>query len=140
MFHVQLESIKSNNKKTGRLGEVVAAEYLKKRGLMVLEMNYTKSFAEIDIVARETDITHFVEVKTVSYDSYSSLEQAVSRATRRPEELVHRRKIKQIHKAVQAWLLENKHEGNFQIDVVAVHLVPRETYAAVDYIENIFLD
>ena len=125
----------------GQFGEALAARYLQDEGYEVLERNYWKKWGEIDIVARETGQAgkkvHFVEVKSVSYETKQALVQAVSHGTWRPEELVHRFKLHQIHKALETWLSERNYTGDWQIDVVTVRLVPRETFATVNLIENI---
>lgn len=52
----------------GKKGERVAAEYLKKKGFKILEMNYKnpkgKQLGEIDIIAKKDATIIFVEVKT----------------------------------------------------------------------------
>ena len=125
---------------TGKLGEAVAAHYLEKQGLEVIEMNYQKTFGEIDIVARERDLIHFVEVKTVSHETIELLKQAVSRETWRPEEQVHQRKLHQISKAIQAWISEHSYTGNIQIDVLALRIVPRETFCSINWLQNVIID
>ncbi len=131
---------KKNNKQTGALGEQIAVNYLKNKGFSILETNYWRKWGEIDIIAEKQGIIHFVEVKTVSHETKQALRSAVARGTWRPEELVHHRKIHQIHKALETWISENRYDGEWQIDVAAVRIVPRETYATVNFIENIILD
>ncbi len=128
---------KKNTTKTGNLGESVACEYLIRLGYSILERNFWKKFGEIDIVALKDGKIHFVEVKTVTHETKRGLEWAVTHETWRPEELVHKFKFHQIEKALQAWVLENRWEGEWQIDVVALRLVPRETFASVNFIENV---
>jgi hypothetical protein len=36
--------------------------------------------------------------------------------------------------------MDNNYDGEWQIDVLAVRIVPREKYATVKYLENIILD
>lgn len=132
-----MEKSKKNTKIIGDLGEKIAANYLKNKGYAILETNYWRKWGELDIVAKKTEKIHFVEVKTVSYETKTDLQYAVSHGTWRPEELVHRFKLHQIGKALTTWISEHKYEGDFQIDVLAVRVVPRETYATVNYIENI---
>ncbi len=142
---------KVENRSTGNLGESIAAKYLKQKGFVILERNYLKKWGEIDIVARETaksepeesfsretsDIIHFVEVKSVSYETKSQLDWAVTHETWRPEEQVHAFKLNQIRKAVESWMIENDWVGEIQVDVIAVRMVPREKYATVKYIPNV---
>jgi len=134
---------KGKKNKTGALGESVAANYLQKLGQSVLVTNYLKKWGEIDIVSRETtdigQIIHFVEVKTVSYETKADLEQAVSYGTWRPEENVHFKKIQRMNRTVQTWLQDNDYHGTWQIDVLAVRIVPRDKLATVKYIQNIII-
>jgi len=143
--------IKQENKKTGDLGEEIAAKCLKNKGFAIIERNYRKKWGEIDIVARGTGnnesnvdvsyetsaVVHFVEVKSVSYETKQMLEWAVSHETYRPEEMVHSFKLGQIRRVLETWVMEHKWSGGIQIDVVTVRMVPREKYAIVQYIPNI---
>jgi putative endonuclease len=124
----------------GALGEAVACRYLVGKSFEIMETNYLRKWGEIDIVAREKKALHFVEVKTVSYGTRTDLEQAISRETWRPEDNVHSLKLKRLSRAIESWLLENKYEGEWQIDVLAVRLVPREKYATVKLVPNVVLD
>lgn len=135
---------KGRKNEIGAYGETIAVKYLNKLGHTVLSQNYLKKWGEIDIVTRETlnneEIVHFVEVKTVSYETKSQLERAVSYGTWRPEENVHKKKIERLHRTIQSWLQENKYDGSWQIDVIAVRVVPREKYATVKYLPNVIFD
>ncbi len=51
-----------NNK--GKLGEIAAANYLRKKKYVIEAVNYTSRFGEIDIIARNKKYICFVEVKT----------------------------------------------------------------------------
>lgn len=125
---------------TGAIGEEIAAKYLVDRGYTIEEVNYLKKWGEIDVVARGTGIISFVEVKTVSYKTKDALQSAISRGTWRPEENVHYSKIKRLNRAIESWIQENSYEGEWQIDVVAVRIVPREKYATVKYLPNVILE
>ena len=81
---------------------------------------------------------HFIEVKTVSYETKQQLQAAVTRRTWRPEENVHQYKLIKLQRAIESWLIEKQYDGEWQIDVVAVRLVPREKYATAKFIPNVF--
>lgn len=130
---------RKNTKEIGSLGENVAASYLKHRGFTIVEMNYWRKWGELDIIAKKDDKIHFVEVKTVSYETKDTLQYAVTHETWRPEEQVHQFKMHQISKAIETWIADNNYEGDWQIDVAAVRIVPRETFATVKYIDNIVM-
>lgn len=151
---------RQKTKEIGELGEKIACKYLKNRGFSILERNYWRKWGELDIVAssnftitdknvtretktsdnpsvaRETTI-HFIEVKTLSYDSLDKLDWAVAHETWRPEEQVHKFKLHQIKKAVETWISENNYTGNWQIDVIAIRMVPDIKLARVKMLENI---
>lgn len=142
---------KQRNKEIGDLGETIACNFLKNKGFSILERNYWRKWGELDIVAlrrqgyggQAREMVHFVEVKTVSHETKADLDREVTRLSARsdgswrPEEQVHQFKLHQIHKAVETWLAEHNYFGDWQIDVVAVRLVPREKHAVVKYLENI---
>ena len=130
---------KARNKEIGKIGEDIAETYLKKKGFTILSRNYLKKWGEIDIVTRRTDKIHFVEVKAVSYETKFQLEQSVTRRTWRPEENVHAYKLRKLNRAIESWLMENNCNLDWQIDVIAVRIVPREKYATVKYIPNVIL-
>ncbi len=134
---------KGARNKVGAYGEEIAVSYLKKLGHTILGTNYLKKWGEIDVISRETKenkhMIHFVEVKTVSYETKDDLERAVSYGTWRPEENVHPAKIQKMNRAIESWLMEHKSSNNWQIDVLAVRVVPREKYATVKYLPNIII-
>jgi putative endonuclease len=123
--------------KVGAYGEEIAANYLKKKGFEILEVNYLKKWGEIDIVARGTEKLRFVEVKTVSYETKQDLNLAISRGTWRPEENVHQEKLLRMNRAIESWTTEHNYTGEWEIDVIAIRIVPREKYATVKYIQNV---
>lgn len=127
-------------KSVGQLGEDLAAHYLSSLGHTILERNFLKRFGEIDIISQIDKTVHFNEVKTVSYETKQKLEWAVSHETWRPEEMVHKHKFHQIEKASQAWLTETSFMGNVQINVIAIRVVPRETFYTVNFIDNVIIE
>jgi putative endonuclease len=125
----------------GKLGERIVSKWLSGQGYRILDRNYRKRFGEIDIVARETaEIMHFIEVKTVSYETRSLLEWAVSHETWRPEEMVHREKQRRFLRTIEAWLVEHAEVSQYQIDVATVRMVPREKYARVKLLKNLVFE
>jgi putative endonuclease len=142
-FNMKQSDKQGPRNQIGAYGERIVAQYLSERGWRILATNYLKKWGEIDLVARETNrngsIIHFVEVKTVSYETKTQLQAAISRGTWRPEENVHEAKLRRLQRAIESWLLENNCTTEWVIDVAAVRVVPREKYATVKYIENVIL-
>lgn len=130
---------KGDKNRIGAHGEQIAAAYLKRHGFSIIATNYLKKWGEIDIVARGTDLIHFVEVKTVSYETKQQLDRAISHGTWRPEENVHFAKVQRLNRAIESWLMENEYAGDWQIDIIAVRLVTREKTGTIKYISNVIL-
>ena len=94
----------------GRWGEAEAAHYLQRNGMKILEQNYRVPVGEIDIIARQKTYLIFIEVKARRSRKFGT-----------PQEAVGVRKQRQIIRAAQWYLSENK-TGKLQprFDVVAV--------------------
>ncbi|MFZ2253185.1 MAG: YraN family protein [Minisyncoccia bacterium] len=124
----------------GKLGEKLATKWLTDKGYSIVTQNYLKKYGEIDIVARETDVIHFVEVKSVSYETKADMEDAVSRGTWRPEENVHFAKQQRLSRVIEVWLSENIYKGEWQIDILSVRIVPRERIARFYLLDNVIFE
>ncbi len=125
----------------GKIGEDIASDWLVRKGFSIIERNYLKKWGEIDIVAHETDgKVHFVEVKTVSYETKAKLDRAVSRKTWRPEENVHKDKQMRLSRAIQTWLIDHPDCIDWQIDILTVRVVPDEKYAKIMLLDNVIFD
>jgi len=142
-FHMKQVNKQGRNNQIGAFGEQITVNYLKNKGYDVLDVNYLKKWGEIDVVARETvgneQVMRFVEVKTVSYETKSDLDRAVTHETWNPEDNVHFKKIQRLNRTIESWLTENNCDLDWQIDIVAVRVVTREKFASVKHIPNIIL-
>ncbi len=124
----------------GRIGEDIAAKWLESKDFTIVERNYLRKWGEIDIVARETSRIRLIEVKSVSYETNEALNWAVSHEMWRPEDNVHKNKQDRLKRAIQTWISENKYEGEWQVDIITVRMVPREKYAQVKLMENVIFE
>ncbi len=130
---------KGRRNQIGAYGEIIAAAYLRRHGFEILDTNYLRKWGEIDIVARETGVIRFIEVKTVSYETRKDLDNAISCGTWRPEENVHKTKISRLNRAIESWIVEHGYSGGWEIDVIAIRVVPLEKYATAKYIPNVVI-
>jgi putative endonuclease len=113
-----------SNLSLGKKGEEIAANFLKKKRMKILERNYRTPYGEIDIIARKGKKIHFVEVKTRQNTNFG-----------KPFEAVNRAKIKHIVNSAEFYM--NGKEADFEIDVISV-LIEKGGEKEIEYIENIF--
>ncbi|MDR2080514.1 MAG: YraN family protein [Campylobacteraceae bacterium] len=102
-----------------REAEERSARFLEKAGLKITARNYHSRFGEIDIVAEEENILHFVEVKATEGD-YDPLER------------ITLSKMEKITKTVEYYILKNGIQKEYQIDAVIV------TNSNIEWVQNIF--
>lgn len=112
--------------KVGKVGEDIAAKFLKKKSYHILQRNYRWARGEIDIIAEKDDMLIFVEVKTARSNSFGS-----------PESWVDERKQEQIGMVAEKYLQENAlNDSDCRFDVIAIRL--RGSIPEVKHIENAF--
>ena len=125
----------------GIKGEDIACKFLMKQGYKVLHRNYLKKWGEIDIVAKKEGIIHFVEVKSVSCESF----EKISRVTNafRPEDNLHGWKLERLGRVIQSYLLEQFGEGedepDWKFDVAIVYLDMKRKKGRVEFLEDIII-
>lgn len=112
-----------HNQHVGKWGEDAATEYLIQRGLEILARNARTPYGEIDIVAKQGDVTIFVEVKTL-------------RLSRNffPEQNVTARKREHMLAAAEYYAAEHEID-HWQIDVISVEGKPDST-PKITHFEN----
>ena len=130
----------AKRQKIGALGEDLAAKYLQNKGFSVISRNYRKKCGEIDIIAKNRGILHFVEVKSVSCEN---LLDNVSRETsgHRPEDNIHEGKLRRLARTIQVYLAERclGREPEWQFDAITVKIDENTKQAKVKFIEDIIL-
>lgn len=100
-----------NHRKTGTEKEQIAAAYLQKQGMRILEMNYRYRQGEIDIIGWESGYLTFVEVK-YRKDGQMGM----------PEEAVHIYKQRKICTGAKVYCYLHKVRADCPVrfDVVAI--------------------
>jgi len=133
----------SKHQKIGELGEDIAERYLKNKGFIVIERNYTRKCGEIDIVAKKGNRTHFIEVKAVNENITESSE---FKGHIRPEDNMHPKKLERFSRTVEVYLAEHvlykkdmkdTLEESWQCDLVSVFIDKESKKAKVSHMENI---
>ncbi len=114
-------------KNLGTRGEDIAVEFLKKRGMRIVEKNFRTRLGEIDIIAVDKNTVCFIEVKTRrSLDFGFGLEA------------VGARKQQKIMKTALLYLkMKGLSESDFRFDVISIFLTDCQD-PKVEYLENAF--
>ena len=138
----------TEKRKTGNLGEDLAYRFLMKYGFDVIERNYLKKCGEIDIIAKNMGKIHFIEVKSVSHETISSVSGLPAQAGEtnnsdgfRPEDNVHPWKLQRLARTIQVYLQEKSvsHETDWQFDVITVYIDKKRLISKVNMLENVVL-
>ncbi len=96
----------------GNKGERMASDFLKNKGMEILQRNFRYGHKEIDIVAKDGNTIAFVEVKTALSKNFGS-----------PEEWVTPKKQKQLIEAANFFISKNQLAcDGFRFDVVAIDM------------------
>ena len=111
---------------TGRAGEQLAVEFLAGKGWQIIDRNWRSSHWELDIVATQNGVLHFVEVKTKHGRAYGN-----------PEDQVGRSKFRYLARAAEQFLLRHPGWKRIQFDIVAITLLKNKPPEIV-LIEDIF--
>jgi putative endonuclease len=113
----------------GAAAENIAADFLRAKGLEILERNYRRRLGELDIVARDGDVLVIAEVRTRASDRYGGAAASVDA-----------RKQQRIIRATCLLLQRRKDLARLRVrfDVIVVSNIASET-SAVEWIQHAFL-
>jgi putative endonuclease len=119
--------MKSAHHYTGKLGEALAADYLRDKGYTILHCNWRFARYETDIIAVKEDRLHFVEVKTRRSITFGF-----------PEESVSPRKMKHMMRCAAAFQGQYPGYRRIQYDVLSI-LLQADGEAEYLFIEDVYL-
>lgn len=101
------------NRLKGKEGEEMAERWLIDQGYKILDRNNSTKWGELDIIATKNNILIFVEVKFKQSEDFGT-----------PEEMIGKRKITQIQRTAEMYLLNNadiaKSYDSYQIDAICI--------------------
>ena len=124
-----------SRKEVGALGERIATEYVERHGMRVVDRNVSRKTGELDIVAREGDTLHFIEVKTILANEFPN--ENDPRDIYDPSLNLHASKIRKISRTGEWYVAEKKWEGEWQVDGCLVWLRRGDGAARVTYLPQI---
>ena len=111
----------------GRHSEIMAQNYLMSIGYKILETNWRSGHKEIDIIAKDENIIVFVEVKSRTNDIFA-----------KPEDAVNFKKIKNIVRAANTYLISHNIENDSRFDIITLLLMTSGEYK-IEHIKDAFI-
>jgi putative endonuclease len=125
---------KKTNVKIGIYGEKMAADYLRKRGFVILGKNISYPWGEIDIVAKDRENTLvFVEVKTLDKRG----QETVQDSGLRPEDNLTQAKLLRLRRSCSFFANNNPQltGKGWRIDLVSLTIMNKN--CVIKHLENI---
>ena len=117
----------ARHNETGKLGELLAEQWLTEQGYAIIEKNWKHGKLEIDIIAQKNEMLHFIEVKTRRSNTFGY-----------PEELVNRKKLHHFVTAGTEYIRMNPFDKWIRFDILSITLM--ESDATQFYlIEDVYL-
>lgn len=98
-----------NKQDIGAKGEAKAVDFLIDLGYKILHNNWRFKRSEIDIIALDSNILVFVEVKLRKASNFGF-----------PETTVNDNKIKKMHEAADSYIAEFNWHGELRFDIIAI--------------------
>jgi putative endonuclease len=99
----------ADHNELGKQGEKLAAQFLRENGYEILETNWTFQKAEVDVIAKKSDVLAIVEVKTRSSIDFGM-----------PQDFVKPKKIQLLVKAVNEYVVSNELDVSVRFDIIAI--------------------
>ncbi|MDA8083181.1 MAG: YraN family protein [Nitrospiraceae bacterium] len=109
----------------GKQGEAAALAFLRKSGYHIIATNYKTCFGEVDIIAKEKNVTIFVEVKSRSGSAFGH-----------PFEAVTPKKQEKIRKVALFYMKQKKVEIPVRFDVLSINIAGGEE--KIEHIRDAF--
>ncbi len=114
--------------RTGADGEKIARKHLRRKGYLILESNWSTTFGELDIIAKQGNELVFVEVKTRRGASTEVALEAVTPAKRE-------RMLKAVYQYLHDHDIDS--ETQWRMDVIAV-AIQAGGPPQIDHVEDAF--
>ncbi|MBE6949368.1 MAG: YraN family protein [Ruminococcaceae bacterium] len=119
----------TTRKLTGRWGEELAAEYLRRSGYKIVALGYRTRMGEIDIIAEKRKFLVFVEVKLRKTDKFGTA-----------GEYVNAEKQRKLRLTALAWMQSNETSKQPRFDVIEIYAPHgiQTVDPTINHIENAF--
>ncbi len=123
-------------KEVGRIGEDIAAAYLVRHGMDIIDRNVARKTGELDVIAQDEEtVLHFVEVKTIVVDELPRAADFTDDYD--PADNLHPYKIRKVARTAEWYAANIDWEGEWQVDGCLVWLRRQDGRALVKFLPQI---
>lgn len=112
---------------TGKKGEALAAIWFKEKGYSILHTNWRHKNLEVDIIATNNEVLHFIEVKAATTLKFGN-----------PEDKVSEKKIRNLINASEEYLFQYPQWQRIQFDVLSISMI-KDLEVEYFLIEDVYL-
>ncbi|MDO5722241.1 MAG: YraN family protein [Actinomycetaceae bacterium] len=102
---------KTSRQLLGRVGEELAAQYLREHGWQILSRNYRARGFELDLIARRGTLTAIVEVRTRKNQNSCDIAETVTAE-----------KLRSLRRGAAHWRDHANYHGAIRFDVITVNV------------------
>lgn len=110
----------------GKIAELKACNYLRKKGYKIIDYNYQTRFGEIDIIVEDKKYIAFVEVKMRKNDDFG-----------KPREFVDYSKQQKLIATARMYLSQHKTKKQPRFDVIEI-FCDNYDIKSIKHLENAF--
>ena len=109
----------------GNKGEMLAVDFLIKKGYIILDTNWRFQKAEVDIIAQKGETLAVVEVKTRSTTDFGN-----------PQDFIKPKKIKMLVSAIDEYVISKDLDVEVRFDIIAI--VHENKKFTIEHLEDAF--
>ena len=102
-----------NTKITGNKGENLASNYIKSKGIEIIDKNFSTRYGEIDIIGVKRNIVYFFEVKYRLNFHYGYGEESITTS-----------KVRKLRQSIEIWLTRHRDFMNYDKYLNAIIISP----------------
>ena len=114
------------NKKLGKIGEIIAADFLRQKDYRIIEANFRTVQGEIDLICKKDKALIFVEVKTRTSVIFGY-----------PEEAISQEKLSRIEQVARIYCQAINHQGPWRIEAVSIIINKNQKSLGIKHLTDI---
>lgn len=110
----------------GKQGELIAVDFLIKKGYTIRDKNWRYLKSEVDIIAQKENTIVAVEVKTRTSDYFGD-----------PQDFITKKKVKLLVLAMNEYVISKELDAEVRFDIIAI--LQNKKAFKIEHLEDAFL-